>query len=78
MKSVDASSLSDPDDKSHCLAETLRYLLHLFLVDFQTRTNLYTGVMMNIASVTYLGNIVLIRSLFDGTTRNCHNKCNLT
>lgn len=33
---------------------------------------------MNIATVTYLGNIALIRCLLDGTTRNCHNKCNLT
>ena len=33
---------------------------------------------MNIASVTYLGNSVLIRTFWDGPKRNCHNKCNLT
>ena len=49
-------------DASLCSAETLRDLLNLFFTDLKKPTKLLSGVMMNIASATCLGNIVLTRS----------------
>lgn len=73
-----ASLLSDLDGASLCSAETFRDLLNDFLAEFTIPQNLLIGVMTNIASDTCPGNFALTSSGLDCTTRDCHNKYNLT
>ena len=54
-----ASRLSDPDDAPLCSVETERDLLNFFLIVLKKPENLLSGVIINIASVTYPGNTIL-------------------